>query len=410
MSSPSSSDDLAIHLDLVGGIAGDMFVAAMVDALPQLEAPIRETLSAVRPSGAPLPEFHEGRNGGLRVRRFGVAPDAAYRAVEDSAPGKSYSELRRCLGAASLAPDVRDHALALLLLLASAEAKVHGVPVDDVHFHELADWDSLADVTAAGCIAARLAGARWTASSLPIGGGRVRTAHGALPVPAPATSALLEGYRWHDDGVEGERVTPTGAAILRHLVPAEACGGVPSGRLVGIGTGAGARTLRGLPNIVRALVFERGSAMSHAEGDMVATLEFDVDDMTGEEIALAADRLRALTGVIDVSMGNRIGKKGRPVVDFRVLARPDAATSVADACFGETSTLGLRVRDERRHVLRRQEVRLTDADVTVKVARRPGGARTGKAAHDDVEAQATLDARRRSGASAVERALEDDER
>jgi uncharacterized protein (DUF111 family) len=318
--------------------------------------------------------------------------------------------LRRQLEAASLAQDVREHALALLALLANAEAKVHGTSADDVHFHELADWDSLADVAAAGCIAARLAGAHWTASAPPVGGGRVKTAHGFLPVPAPATSALLDGYPWRDDGIEGERVTPTGAAILRHLVPPAACGGVREGRLIGVGTGAGTRTLPGLPNIVRALVFERLPANPDVDGDMVATLEFDVDDMTGEEMALAADRLRGIAGVIDVSMGSRIGKKGRPVADFRVLARPAAAASVAQACFNETSTLGLRVRDERRHVLRRQEVRVGGANVTVKVAQRPGGARTGKAAHDDVAADATLDARRRSGASAVERALKEDDR
>ena len=111
-------------------------------------------------------------------------------------------------------------------------------------------------------------------------------------------------------------------------------------------------------------------------------------------------------------MGTRVGKKGRPVADFRVLARPAAVTTVARACFTETSTLGLRVRDERRHVLRRSEVLASvgDARVAVKVAQRPGGARTGKAAHDDVAADATLDERRRSGATAVSRALKDDER
>ena len=127
----------------------------------------------------------------------------------------------------------REHALALLALLGEAEAHVHGIPVDDVHFHELADWDSLLDLVAAGCIAARLEGARWTASALPLGGGTVRTAHGLLPVPAPATSYLLTGYPWRDDGIGGERVTPTGAAILRHLVPAADCGGWrEAGRLV----------------------------------------------------------------------------------------------------------------------------------------------------------------------------------
>ena len=127
--------------------------------------------------------------------------------------------------------------------------------------------------------------------------------------------------------------------------------------------------------------------------------------MTGEEIALAGDRLRALRGVLDVSMGTRFGKKGRPVSDFRVLVHASDATAVTHACFTETSTLGVRVREERRQVLRRRDVR-TDA-VTVKVVERPGGVRTGKAAHDDVAASNGLDERRQARATAEARALKD---
>jgi len=412
MSSPSLPDGarLSIHLDLVGGIAGDMFVAAMVDALPALEAPIRRELEAVRPGDAAMPDFAAASSAGLRACRFGIAATSRYRVLEAS-DGTSYRELRRTIEAAPLGAGVQRHALALLDLLAGAEAGVHGSPLDDVHFHELADWDSLMDVVAAGCIAHELEGARWTASALPLGGGRVRTAHGQLPVPAPATSALLEGYPWRDDGIAGERVTPTGAAILRHLVPAASCGTRGgAGRLAAVGAGAGTRTLPSLPNIVRVLVFEseRATPDFDADADFVGVIEFDVDDMTGEEIALAADRLRALAGVLDVSIGARFGKKGRPLSDFRVLAKPSAVASVAHACFSETSTLGLRVHEDRRQILRRTEVRAEA--VSVKVAQRPGGARTGKAAHDDVAGDATLDARRKAGASAVERALKDDER
>jgi len=417
---------LAIHLDLVGGLAGDMFVAAIVDALPALAAPVLTELAKVQPAGHAAASFREGRSGGLRVRRFGslataegahahgATPAHAHAHAAESVPephgGTAYATLRDRLAAAPLEAPTREHALALLELLAEAEARAHGIAVDDVHFHELADWDSLLDLVAAGCIAALLDGARWTASAPPLGGGSVRTAHGLLPVPTPATSALLAGYPWRDDGIGGERVTPTGGAILRHLVPAAACDARrEAGRLLATGSGAGTRDLPGLPNIVRALVFER---MASEGADVVTLLEFDVDDMSGEEIALAADRLRAADGVVDVSVGSRLGKKGRPIADFRVMVEPPATDAVVHACFAETSTLGMRVHDEQRRLLARTEAapRVDGAPLRVKVATRPGGARTAKAAHDDVTAVEGLAARRRARAAGERIALgEDDE-
>lgn len=429
MSSRSSADNiglpppasLAIHLDLMGGLAGDMFVAAMVDALPALAPLVLAELAAVQPAGTAAPGFCEASSGSLRAQRFGIAPphdERFYRSssvpragalarTQDHA-GTAYPILRRTIVDARLSAATREQALALLALLADAEAHVHGISVDHVHFHELADWDSLMDLVAAGCIAATLAGARWTASAPPLGGGVVPTAHGLLPVPAPATAYLLTGYPWRDDGIPGERVTPTGAAILRHLVPAADCDARrDTGRLVSVGCGAGTRALPGLPNIVRALVLERAPPIGAADADLVAILEFDVDDMTGEEIAIAGDRLRQHPGVIDVSIGTRSGKKGRPLTDFRVLGAPHASAAIARACFTETSTLGLRVHDERRQLLRRAEV-TTEHDgaaIRVKLAQRPGGERTGKAAHDDVASEPGLDQRRQARAAAVRRAL-----
>lgn len=394
---------LAIHLDLVGGLSGDMFIAAMIDALPSLADPLQAELVTVQPAGAQAPAFVTATSGGLRARRFGLA---AARKPSQAHAGTAYVSLRRRIAEAPLSAPTRTHALALLALLANAEAHVHGIPVDAVHFHELADWDSLLDIVAAGSISGVLEGAHWTASAPPLGSGTVRTAHGALPVPTPATSRLLEGYPWQDDGIGGERVTPTGAAILRHLVPAAACATRRmTGRLIASGCGAGTRELPGAPNVVRVLVFEREHA---AESDDVTVFEFDVDDMTGEEIAGAAEHLRAVAGVIDVSIGVRSGKKGRPLADFRLLARPHAVDAVAKACFTETSTLGLRLREERRRVLSRADVATAvgGATIGVKVAQRPGGVRTAKAAHDDVAAAPTLGTRRRARAAAEQSALE----
>jgi uncharacterized protein (DUF111 family) len=155
-------------------------------------------------------------------------------------------------------------------------------------------------------------------------------------------------------------------------------------------------------------VFERSVTDG---GDAVTLLEFDVDDMSGEEIALAADLLRASHGVIDVSIGSRLGKKGRPVADFRVMAQPGAADAVARACFAETSTLGLRIRDEGRCLLARADVApLVDgAALRVKVATRPDGQQTAKTAHDDVATSGGLAARRRTRAAAERVALAGDD-
>lgn len=409
--------NLAIHLDLVGGLAGDMFVAALVDALPALQAPVLAALSALRPPDSVLPVFDAHLSAGLRALRFGLPKGYRHATKQGNLPvganaehGTSSREIHARIAGAPLTPATREHALALLAALTDAEATVHGTPRDAVHFHELADWDSVMDLVAAGCIAAELAHATWSASAPPLGNGRVRTAHGMLPVPTPATVALLPGYAWYDDGVGGERVTPTGAAILRHLVAPERCGAARvAGRLVAIGAGAGTRALPGLPNITRALVFEAVAQPLAADidGDTVAVLECDVDDMTGEEIALATDRLRARADVLDVSLGARMGKKGRPVTEMRILARPAAVQAVARACFADMSTLGVRVREEHRHVLRRTDVHthLDGRDVTVKLAQRPGGGVTGKAAHDDIESGPTLESRRARGVRAVDEAL-----
>ena len=440
MSSRSSADrslpqarTLALHLDLVGGMAGDMFVAAMIDALPGLGPAMLAAVEAVRPEGAPAAGVFEGTSGGLRARRFGSADAVPRRfrkaavprpsaVTRDGAHGSSYAALRSRIADAALPPATREHALALLMLLAEAEAAVHGTALADVHFHEIGDWDSLMDLVAAGSIAAQLAGARWSATPPPLGGGTVRTAHGIVPVPAPATAALLTGYPWRDDGVTGERVTPTGAAILRHLVGPGLSGGSPGeGKLLHVGSGAGTRDLPGMPNILRVLVFEHaaagvaegvlaqgaGDAPGFADRDSVVTLEFDVDDMTGEEIAIAADHLRADAGVLDVSIGTRFGKKGRAVADFRVLAKDEAASRVAQACFAETTTLGLRLREERRLVLRRTEsVESVDGrGLRVKVASRPDGGASAKAEHDDVAEQPGLASRRAARGAAVRLAL-----
>lgn len=422
------SERLHIHLDVVGGIAGDIFAAGMVDAFPKLkDAVLRNTLAVV-PASCGVPVFSEGKSGAIRALRFSLAPfeqkaahshphhdhahghhhhvtDRHSHDVETMQPNHapadhhdhqhgagSYLEIVRLIEAASLAPNVRVQALGILRLLAEAEAHIHQVEIDHVHFHEIAGWDSIMDVVAAGTIIAALDGARWSVSSLPLGGGLIQTQHGLLPVPAPATAALLKDFQWRNDGVSGERITPTGAAILKHLIGMPATQ-LPEGRLMSTGIGAGTREFEQLPNILRVLVFEAGT---QAESMVVATINFDIDDMTGEEIQVAADRIRQVDGVIDVTTGQRTGKKGRMATSFRVLAQPDRLDDINRQIFTETSTIGLRWHLEQRACLFRKSdsVPQEDGIVRVKEVRRPDGSLSRKTESDDVASHSGLEKRR----------------
>lgn len=388
---------LAIHLDAVGGIAGDMFAAAMVDALPDLRARVLADAAAVLPHGTGTPVFTAGTSAGLHCLRFGLSTpvgDHDHHHHGHHAHAGFRGMVAR-IEAALLSPGTATHATAILRHLAEAEAAIHHVPVDDVHFHEIGDWDSLMDVTAAGSVAAALEGARWSVSALPRGDGLVRTRHGLLPVPAPATAWLLAGFTWRDDGIGGERVTPTGAAILRHLVGAASAR--VAGRLQGTGTGAGTRELPGQPNILRATLFDAAAGVPSEEDILV--LCFEIDDMSAEEIGVAADRLRAAGGVRDLVLVPAIGKKGRPVHTFRLLVEPTARDVVAEACFTETATIGLRWQAARRAVLPR--TRLDGDAVRVKTVTRAAGP-SHKAESDDLADIAGLEARRAAKRKAEE--------
>lgn len=378
-----------IHLDALGGIAGDMFAAAMLDALPELEPRVFEDIAAVLPEGSGA-RLTRGTSGGVRVLRFGFANDTLPAANLDT----SYRGLCQHIRSATLHHGTAEAALGILTGLARAEAHIHARPVDDVHFHELADWDSVMDMVAAGSIAAALLDTTWTVSDLPLGSGHVQTAHGRIPIPAPATAELLRGFRCRDDGVGGERVTPTGAAIVSYLVTADAPRTRTSGRLRAVGTGAGTRELPGMPNILRVLVFEPEPATID---DDVAVISFDVDDMTGEEIGVAAERLRAEPGVLDVSLGQRLGKKSRPLTSFRLLADPALREAIAQRCLAETTTIGLRWRLESRSTLVRHTTTVRTSDgtsVRVKHVVRPEGLTTRKAESDDLKDVAGLEYRR----------------
>lgn len=389
---------LHVHLDAVGGAAGDMFVAALLAARPELRPRVFADLAAVLPDGCGTPTLSDSLSGGIAACRFELAGAADSTAAnpqqhagdapdDEHRHGVRFRDLEQRIRAAPLHPGTAEQAIGILHKLAECECRLHRQPLDEVHFHELADWDSLMDVVAAGSIAAALAPCTWSVSDLPRGGGLVRTRHGLLPVPAPATAELLRDFRWRHDGIGGERVTPTGAAILAHLVNA-AAPPTEGSVLKQVGVGAGTREIAGMPNILRALVFatEAPPVAMQGGGDEVIVLGFDIDDMSGEEIGVAADRLRAADGVLDLTLGSRQGKKGRPVVDFRLLLQPQALAAVSRLCFSETSTLGLRWRREQRFCLERSSDRVETDGGTLRRKRslRLDGATALKVESDDI--------------------------
>ena len=261
--------------------------------------------------------------------------------------------MRGRIDALALPASVKDDARAVYDLIAAAESKAHGVPVDNIHFHEVGSLDALADVASVCALLAELAPDRVLASVPNAGGGTVRCAHGVLPVPAPATANLLEGLPWRgDDPATGELLTPTGAALLRRFVAG--WGAMPPMRVLRAGVGLGHREIPGSANAVRAFLGEDLPASAGGPNGRVAALLCNLDDMAGEDLALACDRLRALPGALDVSLSPLQMKKGRPGHLLRVLAAPDAADALAAAILRETTTIGVRRVDCARYEMARE--------------------------------------------------------
>jgi uncharacterized protein (TIGR00299 family) protein len=378
-----------IHLDPIGGVAGDMFIAALLSAFPQHQDAVLDSIGRAAPDVRCRALAHN--DGILQGQRFSVVLDEGHAHhhhhdhdhTHDHHHGhRAWRDIRRHLRTCGLKAGVAEHALAIFALLAEAEGRVHGVAADEVQFHEVGAWDSIADIVGAACLIDLIGAKRWTTAPLPLGSGRIRTAHGIMPVPAPATAILMEGFRTQDDGLPGERVTPTGAAILRHLCAQPTAGAGP-GTLAASGVGFGSRVLPGISNCLRALAFEDAAAAP--EPDTVDVVEFEVDDQSAEDLALGLDRLRAHPGVLDVIQAPAFGKKGRMMAAVRLLAAPGALDAVIEAVFRETATIGLRHHRAARAVLPRRfrDVEIEGATVRVKVVERPDGP-SAKAEADDV--------------------------
>jgi len=374
-----------LHLETFSGIAGNMFLGAMLDAgLPR--ATLESDLAGL------------GVDYRLRVRKVkrgmlsaryvevGIPREASRRRPRGSS--RRYLEIRKLLDRAKLAAPVRERAHAIFEALARAEAKVHAVKVEEVHFHELGAVDALVDVTGAAIALERLEVSAVTATPPAIGHGSVETEHGRLPLPSPATLELLKGIPTVPAHVAWETVTPTGAAILKTVV--DEFRTLPAMAVEAVGYGAGDDRDGPMPNLLRAVLGRGGTA----GWDRILSLETNLDDLVPEHFDHLMERLFEV-GALDVSIQHVQMKKNRPGFLLRVLARPSDRTALSGVLFAETPTLGVRAVECDRLVLER-EVRRVETPfgrIAVKIARGERGRLDVSPEYDDCKRAA-----RRSGA------------
>jgi len=355
------------YFDAFSGIAGDMTVGALLD----LGVPFADLEHAVL--GLGLPECalaHEvAEHGPIRATRFVVRSRGHHH-------HRTFATVRDLLRGGALPAAVRDRALAAFAVLAEVEGRVHGVPPDEVHFHEVGAVDAIADVVGAAFGVEALGITSITVSPLPLGSGLVQSEHGPLPVPAPATVELLRGFDVRPGDGAGEMVTPTGAAILRGFgaTPASPGAALRAGK---VGYGAGTRRLADRPNVLRIVLGEEAPAGMGVAADVVAVIECNIDDMSPELYEHAMARLFA-AGALDVILVPVQMKKGRPGTLLQVLAPPAARDAVARVLFAETTTIGVRFHEAARLKLARRVVEVATAygPIAVKIAEGPDGVRT----------------------------------
>jgi len=405
------------YLECFSGISGDMLLGALVDAGVPF-ALLEETTAALN-IGARL-EMRKVSRGGLAGTKIDVIVENDHATTHDHAhgeashihdrdrnehshahahdhgtehghshehqhadgtvhthahehehqPHRSLSTILAIIADAPLTDQVKSRASLAFQLLGEAEAKIHSMPIEKVHFHEVGAVDTIVDIVCSAVGCAHLGVDRWLASNLNVGSGTVQCAHGTLPVPAPATLALLGDAPIYASGSPMERVTPTGAAILRMLSVEYAS--LPAMRISTSGYGAGGRDTPGQPNLLRLLVGEE--AEQHSAAEPIAIMETVIDDSSPQLIAYVSEVLLE-AGAWDVYRIPVQMKKGRTGVQLTVLCHPDKVPALRDLLFRETTTIGLHWRIESKISLARdfKEVQSEWGPVRIKIARWPSG-------------------------------------
>jgi len=348
-----------LYLDCFAGISGDMLLGALLD-LGVAEAALRTELTKLK-----LPGYSISTR---RVVKQNIAATKFDCDTGHEHHHRGYTEIAGMITGSGLSENVKRRALHVFRRLGEAEAKIHGVPLEQIHFHEIGAVDSIVDIVGV-CVALDLLGVdEVQASPVPLGSGFVETAHGKFPVPAPATLELLKGVPVQPSNEAVELVTPTGAALL-----AEFCcryGPMPALTVEKIGYGAGTRDLPQTPNVLRAVL---GETSGGAKSDTVAVIEANIDDMNPQWFGDVMERL-LVNGALDVFLTPVQMKKNRPGTLLTVLCEPRDADRFVELVLTHTTTFGVRLHEARRRMLAREIVRVPTrfGEIEVKVGRYNG--------------------------------------
>jgi len=339
------------YLDAFSGISGDMTVGALIDAGAESKALVRA-----------LEDLGTGAKFEVeKTKRRGIAA-SKFRVVGGDATGHRHLKyILEIIEKSGISARAKRNSSAVFQRLGEAEAKVHDVSIDKVHFHEVGAVDSICDIVGA-CVGFDLLdiGAVYS-SAVNVGSGTVKTEHGVLPVPAPATAELLAGKPIYARGPSLELTTPTGAAIATTL--AAEFGALPPMRMTASGYGAGDYDFPEHANVLRVLIGETSGA---AESTTVTVLEANIDDSSPQVLGYAMERLLE-SGALDVTLTSVLMKKSRPGTLLRVIARPEDRETLARVIFEETSTLGLRIHSAERRVKERHSVEISTPHGKVKI-------------------------------------------
>ncbi len=391
------------YLDCFSGISGDMFLGALIDA--GVSPRLLENAVAALNIGASLEIKRVARSGisATKVdvhcnREKDLANDHEHaQTVRGQSPvaiqhqhARSLTEIRRIIEKAAIDPSAKATATRIFEALGQAEAEIHNTSLDQVHFHEVGAVDAMVDIVCAAVGADSLAIDQWICSPLNVGGGNVKCAHGTLPVPAPATLKLLRDAPVYSSGPQVELVTPTGAAIVRTLTCRFAA--FPAMKIEKTGYGAGTREFPEHPNLLRLTIGEAADSAATspaASNDRITVLEANLDDLSPQVLAYAMERLLA-EGALDAFSVPVQMKKNRPGALLTVLARIEDADRLAKLIFTETTTLGVRRREEQRQTLPRrwETVDTTWGPVRIKIANLNGAVSNYAPEYEDCRALA----------------------